>query len=114
MAQIFGIIGFFLSMLAIFIASEMMRRANQRILHAETAVYKLSGRINKLEAQLAEGVHNTQMTPAQIKRQKETLIALEKKTRQQRADTPTTGNAGIRQNADNARFVPSQFKKTTG
>ncbi|MCK5445686.1 MAG: hypothetical protein KAI73_08685 [Rhodospirillaceae bacterium] len=114
MAQIFGIIGFFISMLAIFVATEMMRRSTQRILHAETAVYKLSGRIQQLEARVLELERDAQVTPAQRKRQQETLMALEKKNRRQNEQLPATGITNTTQAEENSRYMPSQFKKTTG
>lgn len=91
-----------------------MRRATARILEAETAVYKLSGRILQLEARMKDVEHSSHISPEQIKRQQETLIALEKKTRRQNKQTPATGIANSTQNAENSRYMPSQFKKTTG
>ncbi len=113
MVQIFGILGFFMALLAIFIASELMRRTNHRMLELETAFYKLSGRIQKAEARVLEIEKSANLTPADIKRQKETLIALEKKTRAEKVNTPATGSASARENAPNDRYTPSEYKKKT-
>ena len=114
MTQIFGILGFFMALLAIFIASELMRRTNHRMLELETAFYKLSGRIQKAEARVLEIEKGANLSPADIKRQKETLIALEKKTRANRADiSTTTTSASARGNASSERYTPSEYKKKT-
>jgi len=117
MMQIFGVIGFFMAVLAIFLASETIRRTNQRMLELETAFYKLSGRIQQLELRMAEVEKDTGHSAAERRRQTETLLALEKKTRAQRADTaeaPSTGIASSKENEQNERYVPSQYKKTIG
>lgn len=108
MVQIFGIIGFFMAILAIFIASEMMRRTNQRMHELETAFYKLNLRIQQVENRVLEVEKGVNLTAEDRKRQKETLLALEKKTR-----TPKTGIAGHKENEANARYTPSQYKKKT-
>ena len=113
MTQIFGILGFFMALLAIFIASESIRRTNHRMLELETAFYKLSGRIQKAEARVLEIEKGANLSPADIKRQKETLIALEKKTRANRSDTPATTSASARGNASSERYTPSEYKKKT-
>ena len=116
MTEIFGILGFFMALLAIFIASEMMRRANHRMLELETAFYKLNGRIQRAEARILEVEKGSALTPADLKRQKETLIALEKKTRAGRNDVATSKSAGPQENTPDNRFAPSQYqkKKTLG
>ena len=116
MTQIFGILGFFMALLAIFIASESIRRTNHRMLELETAFYKLSGRIQKAEARVLEIEKGANLSPADIKRQKETLIALEKKTRANRAERespPATTSASARGNASSERYTPSEYKKKT-
>ncbi len=102
-----------MALLAIFIASELMRRTNQRMLELETAFYKLSGRIQKVEARVLKIEKDANLSPADIKRQKETLIALEKKTRANKADVSTTGSASAKENAPNDRYTPSEYKKKT-
>lgn len=117
MLQIFGIIGFLLALIAIFIASESMRRTSHRMLELETAFYKLNGRIQKLELRMAEVEKDTGHSAAERRRQTETLLALEKKTRTERANNgaiPPTGSASIKENEQNERFTPSQYKKTLG
>ncbi|MDH5489003.1 MAG: hypothetical protein OEY84_05570 [Rhodospirillaceae bacterium] len=117
MMQIFGVIGFFMAVLAIFLVSETIRRSNHRMLELETAFYKLSGRIQQLELRMAEVEKDTGHSAAERRRQTETLLALEKKTRTQRTDTtdvPSTGIASSKENEQNERYVPSQYKKTLG
>ena len=117
MMQIFGVIGFFMAVLAIFIASESMRRTSHRMLELETAFYKLSARIKNIELRMAEVEKDTGHSAAERRRQTETLLALEKKTRTQRTDNaavPATGIASKRENEQNERYVPSQYKKTLG
>ena len=98
-----------MALLAIFIASELMRRTNQRMLELETAFYKLSGRIQKVEARVLEIEKDANPSPDDIKRQKETLIALEKKTRANKKDASTIP----RGNSSSDRYTPSEYKKKT-
>lgn len=98
-----------MALLAIFIASELMRRTSQRMLELETAFYKLSGRIQKVENRVLAIEKDANLSPDDIKRQKETLIALEKKTRANKEVTPTTP----RKNSSSDRYTPSEYKKKT-
>lgn len=107
MAQVFGIIGFFLAVIAVFIASEAMRRASRHILELETTIYKLTGRIQKLEGRLLNVEKATNLSESDRRRQKETLLALEKKTRAQKPEIQP-GNGG-----DGDRYTPSQYRGAT-
>ncbi|MBL4692460.1 MAG: hypothetical protein JKY92_03930 [Magnetovibrio sp.] len=79
MAQAFGIFGFFISLLAIFFASEVMRRstARQNKLDAELAkakwqIAELEGKVRRLDRAATDLLH-------QRKRQAETLSSLANK-----------------------------------
>ncbi len=98
-----------MALLAIFIASELMRRTNQRMLELETAFYKLSGRIQRVEGRVLAIEKDANTSPADIKRQKETLIALEKKTRANKESISTTA----RDKPSSDRYTPSEYKKKT-
>lgn len=108
MAQIVGIIGFFMALLAIFVSSEFSRRTNQRMLAIETEFFKLSGRIMHLEQRLSEIEATPTTSAADRKRQKETLLALEKKTRN------TRSSANLTEYESAERYTPSQYKRTLG
>jgi len=86
MAQTFGILGFMLSLLALFFASEVMRRASHRQTELETALFKATTRIQKLES----GVHHVEKLAAEIrhqrKRQAETINALAQKGASKKGD----------------------------
>ena len=79
MAQTFGILGFVLSLLAIFFASEVMRRAAHQQTELQAALFKAMTRIQKLES----SVFHVEKLAAEIrhqrKRQADTLTALAKK-----------------------------------
>lgn len=102
MAQTFGILGFLLSLLALFFASEVMRRATHRIQELETALFKASTRIQKLE----NGVYHVEKLAAEIrhqrKRQAETVTALAKKGEAQRAAADAEPHTG-----SGERFTPT-------
>jgi len=79
MAQTFGILGFVLSLLALFFASEVMRRASHHQTELQAALFKAMTRIQKLE----NNVFHVEKLAAEIrhqrKRQAETLTSLAKK-----------------------------------
>ncbi|MCW8915737.1 MAG: hypothetical protein OQK24_07770 [Magnetovibrio sp.] len=79
MAQTLGILGFTISLLALFIASEVMRRASQRQVDLETALAKLSTRFQKIES----SVFHVEKLAAEIRhqrrRQADTLTSLANK-----------------------------------
>jgi len=98
MAQTFGILGFVLSLLAIFFASEVMRRAAHQQNELQTALFKAITRIQKLES----NVFHVEKLAAEIrhqrKRQAETLTSFAKK-----GETQKTAHA----EGSGERFTPS-------
>ncbi|HEY9081624.1 hypothetical protein [Magnetovibrio sp.] len=86
MTQVFGILGFILSLLALFFASEVMRRASHSQSELEAALFKAMTRIQKLES----NVFHVEKLAAEIrhqrKRQAETLTALAKKGEAQKTE----------------------------
>jgi len=106
MAQIFGILGFFLSLLALFFASEVMRRANHRQAQLEAALFKSITRIQKLES----SVYHVEKLAAEIrhqrKRQAETITALA-----QKGETTQTPPRPYAETSE--RFTPSSQTTST-
>lgn len=102
MAQTFGILGFALSLLAIFFASEVMRRAVHQQNELQTALFKAITRIQKLEG----SVHHVEKLAAEIrhqrKRQAETITSLAKKGEQKSDHAEGSGD----------RFTPSTHAAT--
>jgi|GEM_PF-1865284 len=103
MAQTFGILGFALSLLAIFFASEVMRRAAHQQNELQTALFKAMARIQKLEG----NVFHVEKLAAEIrhqrKRQADTLTSLAKKGEQKGEHGEGSGE----------RFTPSTHASTT-
>ncbi|MFC1672704.1 hypothetical protein ACFL12_01005 [Pseudomonadota bacterium] len=99
MAQTFGILGFLFSLLALFFASEVMRRANHRQAQLEANLFKAQARIQQIEGKM----HHVERLAADIrhqkKRQAETLTAMTKK-----------GDPKARAHKHD-RFTPSSHKK---
>ena len=79
MTSAFGILGFCLSLLALFIASEVLRRSTVRQAGLEDTVMKLSARLQKIEG----SVYHTEKLAAELRhqrrRQSETITALANK-----------------------------------
>ena len=108
MVQALGIIGFFLSLLAIYIAAESVRRAGERQTKLQTEVFKASFRIQELEERVLRLDRLAKGAEQQKKRQAGTLTAMAEKGAVQEEHTQRLGNA-------KGRFTPSQnFSKKTG
>jgi len=100
MGQTFGILGFFFALLAIFFASEVMRRASQRQAELEIILFKTQTRIQKLEASMLRIERLSEKLRHQKNRQSETLTALAK--REERDER--------QQDPDHDAFIPSAYK----
>jgi len=105
MTQTIGILGFFLALLALYLASEVMRRANHRQEILEAEVFKANARLQKLES----SVFHVEKLAAEIRhqrrRQAETITALANRADAQRdatLDLPQRGGE---------RFTPSSQNK---
>lgn len=101
MAQIFGIIGFMLALLALFFASEIMRRSSHRQTELETALFKATLRIQQIESRMSQVDRLATEIRHEKKRQAETLTAL--------AGKGTLGPAADPGVSD--RFTPSSQKQ---
>lgn len=105
MAQVFGIIGFMLALLALFFASEIMRRSSHRLTELETALFKATLRIQQMESRMTQVDRLATEIRHEKKRQAETLTALAGKG----ALSPTAAPVA------SDRFTPSsQRQKQTG
>lgn len=80
MAQTFGILGFVFALLAIFFASEVMRRASASQAEMAQALIKARLRIQKLEIRMDRAERMAQTAQHQKKRQAETVTALAHKS----------------------------------
>lgn len=112
MVEVIGFIGFFVSLIALFVVNETARRANERIVELEMAYYKLTGRIHTLEKHQISIEELTGAKRQHAQRQKETLLALEKKTRAHK-----DAEAAARQTtADTSEsgYIPSSEKAKAG
>lgn len=118
MAQTFGILGFLFSLLALFFASEVLRRSNHRLNELEMALFKATTRIQKIEAKM----HHVDRLAAEVrfekKRQAETIAAMASKGEiktslppapEQPVSTRAKGTAQERAAVD--RFTPAEFKQ---
>ena len=101
MLQTFCILAFFLALLAIYVASELTRRASQRQAELEKELLKANARLQKLEG----SVYHVEKLAAEIRhqrrRQAETITALAskgEKARHAHDDLPRKGEE---------RFTPS-------
>lgn len=103
MVQTFGILGFVLSLLALFFASEVMRRAAHRTQQLEAALFKATTRIQKLENSTYHVEKLATELRTQRKRQAETLTALANKGAQKGEAAPETGE----------RFTPTSHAQHT-
>jgi len=102
MGQIFGILGFFLSMLAIFFASEIMRRSSDRQIKLESALFKAQIQIQEIEKKMGKVNRLAEDLRHQKKRQAETITALANKSEAVKEETAKE---------ETARFVPSEHKQ---
>jgi len=107
MIQTFGILGFLLGLLAMFFASEVMRRASHRASELEMALFKANLRLQKVESQMAHIDRLATEVRYEKKRQAETISAMAKKG--EIRTSPATDKA------EKDRFTPSHYKtKNTG
>ena len=102
MAQVFGILGFFLGLLALFFASEVSRRANHRQAELEAALFKAMTRLQKIESNVFHVEKLAADLRYQRKRQAETLTALAKK-----------GEAQAQASSNHARGSGERFTPST-
>ncbi len=107
MAQTLGILGFTISLLALFIASEVMRRASQRQTDLEAALAKLSTRFQKIES----SVFHVEKLAAEIRHQRrrkaDTITALANKSD---GKVPPTSARSQEKNSGE-RFTPSSHQE---
>lgn len=103
-----GILGFMMSLLAMFFASEVMRRANQRQTELETALMKAQAKLLTIESKMGHVDRLAAEIRYQKKRQAETMTALANKT------TATTAKSDDHATAPKPvvrdRFTPSEYK----
>lgn len=104
MAQVFGILGFLLSLLAVFFASEVMRRANHNHAKMDMALFKLTTRIQQIESKMAQVDRLAAEVRYEKKRQAETINAMAQKGQIKPAPTP-------HERAETDRFTPSSYKQ---
>jgi hypothetical protein len=105
MLQMFGILGFFLGLLAIFFASEVMRRATHRQSELEMALFKANLRIQQIESQMARIDRMATDIRYERKRQAGTITALAQKGELKTGPAPAT------EHVDRERFTPSSHKR---
>ena len=107
MVQTIGILGFFLSLLALFFASEVMRRASHRENELELSLFKLQSQLKQMESKMFHVEKLAAEIRYQRKRQAETLNALAQKGEDAHAAKPaaSTSNSGTPE-----RFTPSEYK----
>jgi len=99
MAQAFGILGFIFALLAIFFASEVMRRAAASQAELAQALIKARQRIQRLESRMDSAERLGKTTQHQKKRQAETITAMANK-----GDKDADGR-------DHEHFTPSSHKE---
>ena len=108
MVQALGIFGFFLSLLAIFIAGETVRRSGERQTKLQAELFKASFRIQELEERVLRLDRFATSMNQQKRRQAETLTTMAEKGAVKENREPRLGNA-------RGRFTPSQdASKKTG
>lgn len=101
MIQALGIFGFFLSLLAIFIAGETMRRTTERQLKSEMELFKANLRIQDLEQRVLKLDRFANSMHQQKKRQAGTLTAMAEKGEPEKIRETRLGDA-------KGRFTPSE------
>lgn len=116
MTQVFGILGFLFSLLALFFASEVLRRSNHRLSELEMALFKATTRIQKIEAKM----HHVDRLAAEVryekKRQAETIAAMASKGELKTSLPPapeqqTRAKGTALERATAERFTPTEFKQ---
>ena len=110
MTQMIGILGFLLALLALFFASEVMRRANHRQSELEVALMKANARIQKIEGSMAQVDRLAAEIRHQRKRQADTMTALANKTQGQPSQHATPHPDDHAEHAARERFTPSAYK----
>lgn len=110
MAQTFGILGFLFALLALFFASEVMRRASHKQAALEQALFKATTRITQIEAKMSQVDRLATEIRHERKRQADTISALAKKGEIKTAQAMTEPMTP-RERADTERFTPSSHKK---
>lgn len=100
-----GILGFMMSLLAMFFASEVMRRANQRQTELETALMKAQAKILTIESKMGHVDRLAAEIRYQKKRQAETMTALANKTA-----VKSDGHGTTPKPVAKDRFTPSEYK----
>jgi len=108
MAQIFGVIGFFIGLLAILFASEVMRRSAEHQTKTQAELFKMQMHIKDLENKVHRVDRATTETHHQKARQAETLTALAAKGE---AETPPKAPRRTHQSGSGSRFTPYSAKQ---
>ncbi|MCR4377274.1 MAG: hypothetical protein NUV50_04165 [Rhodospirillales bacterium] len=108
MAQTFGILGFLLALLSLFLASELMRRASHNQIKLELALFKAITRIQQIESSMAQVDRLAAEVRYEKKRQAETINALAQKGEIKTASAAASSPA--QNHADSDRFTPSAYK----
>ena len=110
MTQAFGILGFLLSLLALFFASEVMRRASHRQATLELELFKVTTRVQQIEGKMAHVDRLATEIRYEKKRQAETINAMAQKGEIKTTPAPATA----RERSDSDRFTPSTHKRQAG
>jgi len=103
MAQIFGVIGFFIGLLAILFASEVMRRSSEHQTKMQAELFKMQMRIKDLENKVHRVDQATTEIHHQKTRQAETLTALAAKGE---TEAPPKAPRRTQQRGSGSRFTP--------
>jgi hypothetical protein len=109
MAQTFGILGFLLALLALFLASEVMRRAAHNHTRLELTLFKAMTRLQQIESKMAHVDRLAAEVRYEKKRQAETINAMAQKG--EIKTTPEASSPAAQTRADSDRFTPSEYKK---
>lgn len=112
MTQMIAILGFLLALLALFFASEVMRRANHKQSELELALVKANARLQKVEARMSQVDRLATEIRHEKKRQAETMTALANKTGGQPSQHPPAPKRTVHPDdrAAHERFTPSAYK----
>jgi len=106
MTQVFGILGFFLGLLAIFLVSEFTRRSSQNQVKLEAEVFRSKMRIEELESKVLKVDRMTTEMHHQKKRQAETLTSMAHKGEVAMSEEKPRKK---RLSGSGARFTPSEY-----
>ena len=115
MLQTIGILGFFIALLSLYVASELTRRATQHQAELEKELLKANARLQKLEG----SVFHVEKLAAEIRhqrrRQAETLTALADKSERQRReahhDLPMKGDERLTPSSHTAEQAKAVKRK---